>query len=800
MMRLLLFFFVLIANLNLAFGQDQVAEKMLWYSKAKPTTNLFVHFDKNIYSNNETVYFTGYIIKEGLNPVSTHLIMAVALISDVDSTVVIEDKFVMQNGLSFGSITIPDSLFTGKYRLLAYTDKLTNGIPDLIYEQPITIKTNIDPEFKASMKLLADKKIIEKSHNVLVSVTNKTGGFLPKPISINYSYGNLKIQTKTDVSGQLLINLPSQNNLIDPNLYVNLKTAKETSLISMAIPQPKSKAVVKFYPEGGNLVQDVYSNVGWEVKDQQKMPVALKAFLYKNDAVIDTIETSSYGIGNFKLLAEKNAKYTVKLEHNGLLDSTYLLPKALTDGLALSIIEAVAKDTLKITIRANKPHNLTIRVHNFRESFLNFPLDMVYNNRTIKIPLTSVPKGLATILITDSLDRPLAERIFFAHYNNTEKFNLELEKTVYEQREKVNLKFKLNQPNESGIVSIAVVQNNRINLKNVDDIESYTFLKNELANLPTQVNGIAYKDKKYLEEVLLVKGWTRYSWQNLQEINATDTLAKTDSLKISGIVTKSKKEVITPISIGAFTENQIKIAKTESNGYFDLYHPDFLANEGKSLYFFIGEKNKEAYQVKINDSFIKMSERLSRTILRESLVTPSTILNNSEMVIKGNERAIRLNEVIIVKRNDNSFIYTQGGPGKNICGDYVCLNNIFNCKNHEVHFGNTQPIVGRTYSGLFGPYKGCVELAKPNNDYTKINAIHYQKEFYLNDYKDPQEPAFFSTIFWNYASIITADKETNLSFYTSDITGKFRVVIQGITNKDVIYGEKFFEVKPKANP
>jgi hypothetical protein len=70
----------------------------------------------------------------------------------------------------------------------------------------------------------------------------------------------------------------------------------------------------------------------------------------------------------------------------------------------------------------------------------------------------------------------------------------------------------------------------------------------------------------------------------------------------------------------------------------------------------------------------------------------------------------------------------------------------------------------------------------------------------LNDYKDPQEPAFFSTIYWNYGLILNGNKEANLEFYTSDITGKFRVVVQGITNNDVIYGEHYFDVKPKANP
>ena len=92
----------------------------------------------------------------------------------------------------------------------------------------------------------------------------------------------------------------------------------------------------------------------------------------------------------------------------------------------------------------------------------------MYKRQTIKIPLTALPKGLATITITDSLGRPLAERIFFAHYNNTEKLSIELGKTVYEQREKVNLKLKLKDFAEQSFVSIAVIQNNRLDLKNID--------------------------------------------------------------------------------------------------------------------------------------------------------------------------------------------------------------------------------------------------------------------------------------------------------------------------------------------
>jgi hypothetical protein len=800
-MRLLIYCILLFFGSKSSFAQDEIAQKIDWYGKAKPTTNLFVHFDKNVYSNNEIVYFTGYLIKEGKNPASTHKIMAVALIRNADSTVVIEDKFVVENGLSLGSLTIPDSLLTGNYRLLAYTDKLTNGIPDMMYEQPITIKTNIDPAFKASMKLLADQKNEQKNQNVLVSVTTKEGGFLPKPTTISYKYGNTNIQTKTDAAGQLLINLPKQENIVDPNLYVNLKNVKESSFISMAIPQPKSKAEVKFYPEGGNLVHNVYSSIGWEVKDQQKKPIALKAFLYKNETIIDTIESSTYGIGKFNLYVEKDANYRVKLIHDGLADSTYLLPKALPNGLALTILQAVVQDTLKLSLRTNGTRNLFIRVHNFRETFLSFPFDMVYNHRTVKIPLTALPKGLATITITDSLERPLAERIFFARYDNTERLNVELEKPVYQQRDSVNIKLKLSEFEERGIVSIAVVQNNRLDSKNTNDIESYTYLKNELANLPLPINGLGYKDKNYLEQVLLVKGWRRYTWQHLQEIKANDTLVKTDSLRIIGIATKGKKELIEPITIGTFGNDNPRLIVTADNGHFDLNTPNLIAEEGKKMYLFIGEKDNLSYQIKIEDPFLKMTNTLSKNVLHETSIAPSTILNNAELVIKGNEKAIRLNEVTIKNKIDESFVnHPYRGMDGSVCGDYVCMNNIFNCQNHRKDPNNYYPIVGMSYIGLAGPYKGCIAMGKSEHTFLPLNGLHSQKEFYLNNFKDPQEPAFLSTIFWSYATLLNAEKETTLGFHTSDITGKFKVIVQGITNKDVVYAENVFEVKPKLTP
>ena len=81
---------------------DSLAEKMSFYSKKKSSSVLFAHFDKTIYTNNENVWFTAYLLnynKQTNNP----SILSVLLINDHDKSQVLEQKFVMAAGLAASS-------------------------------------------------------------------------------------------------------------------------------------------------------------------------------------------------------------------------------------------------------------------------------------------------------------------------------------------------------------------------------------------------------------------------------------------------------------------------------------------------------------------------------------------------------------------------------------------------------------------------------------------------------------------------------------------------------------------------
>ena len=73
--------------------------------------------------------------------------------------------------------------------------------------------------------------------------------------------------------------------------------------------------------------------------------------------------------------------------------------------------------------------------------------------------------------------------------------------------------------------------------------------------------------------------------------------------------------------------------------------------------------------------------------------------------------------------------------------------------------------------------------------------------FKMPEYKDATDkksrrPDFRHTLYWNPSVETEAGIETTLSFYTSDLEGEFKVVVEGFTLKgELIRGEVNFHVK-----
>ncbi|HEX8335063.1 MAG TPA: hypothetical protein VF622_20730 [Segetibacter sp.] len=799
---------------------DSIEEKIGWYGLHKPSTTLFVHFDKNIYTSNENVWFTGYLLKRGIK--DSHRVLSVALVRNDDRSVLAEGKYMFYDLVSLGNLFLPDSLPTGDYTFVCYTNHLVNGYPSVLFTQPITIKTANTPGFIANLSLVDSIKPGIDTANILLRA-HTPDIRLVKGATVNWFIGNranpLKTgKLKTDNFGEAKMTIPLKEITTANNvLYTEVNHNKEIKTFNIRLPVYNKEATVKFYPEGGNLVSGATNTVGWEVLNNEGEPLFVTGVLYQDDQALQTIQTNAHGIGKFLFMPKHGSRYYVKLtDAEGSPDKMYTLPIIIKDGPVITIVNALTLDTLVVQINNQQPGSMWhVMIHNYKTTFIKASVAGKNASMLVKIPLQEVPMGLNTFILLDTLGRPWAERLFFAHFNNKPIINITTDSTSYFTRQKVALKFKVTNAQQKpirSVVSVACAQDNRFDLKKMTDIESYNYLHAELAAIPFKnklVSGDA-DNKIFLENLLLVKGWRRYTWNEMSAIKAPDTIRQTSSLAITGAALMNNKRLKKPVQLNIIKSKTATISSldftfTDSVGNFELSPDQLLSEPGKEVQLSVNDKQRDKYSIKVKNAYEELNKKLASTLLINNYNIKSFRQTTETVVLKKEEGGHKLLDVTVVAKNDNSIYRSK--PGPNACGDYVCVNGILNCANHP--FDGTHPIVGMRYSkrNSFNQtpttyvYTGCEALNKEKEmekqSQAALNGFYLAKQFYVPDYSkvDAADPQYASTLYWNYSILNDEKGEAEVTFYTSDIPGKFRVVIQGITGTNVVYGEHFFEVK-----
>ncbi len=787
---------------------DSLENKINLYGIKNQSPILFVHFDKNIYSTSENVWFTGYLLNAPDH--SLYKTLSVTLVNDNSRSIIQNDKFVMKGGLAFGNTAISDTLSPGNYTFIVFTNRLTNGKPDVVFTQPITIKTENVPVFVASLNPI-DTAVtaVQKKVMLIVNFTNKKE--IPASVPVSYYVGNilhpvLKGNVKTE-AGQYIFNIPSKLLSAGNNtLHVQVNYKKKEENISIALPVPTQPAVVKFYPEGGSLVNNIQSTVGWEVKTAAGAPLKVSALLYRENNITDTIETNSYGMGKFKLTPTAGSNYYIKLYGVNKKDTLYKLPDAIGQGPAISLAQALVNDTLLVTLHDERPEKLYLVGHNYKQLFFIRPVIMTTTAKRLKILIPGIPKGLNQLTLTDSLGRPFAERVFFAHYDQKTSLNIAADRTEYATRQKVNVKVRLDGKADSGFVSVACVQDNRIEIKKTNDIESFVYLKRELGDIPVRETylGNTDADKQYLENVLLIKGWRRYTWLDALKIIPADTLRKTEGLMFRGTVTAKGNPIRKSVQVTVMNHS-LNTINTDNTGKLILTDDDMVVEPDKKVNLIVNGNHSGDYHVRIWEGpYPAVYNKLAKELEPQDYIS-SAQENSLYMQILDNEHVTNLKEVKINGNNDDSFYGTDGRAG-HMVERYSIRTPIGKMgvpnRDNQLHPGDSveSPHWGKKEVIREMVYvRGSRGRLDPRGADFEFSGIYPAKEFYLPDYSSNlSAPEYFSTLYWKHLVKITPDKHAEFSFYTSDITGRFKIVVQGVTSNDVVYGEKIFNVvKPK---
>lgn len=120
------------------FSEEMLCEKFETYQEKNFTEKLYFHTDRDYYITGEIVWFSAYAFSAENTFTGISSVAYLELI-DSNQKVVVKEKIGLKDGQGSGSLYLPVSLESGVFTLRAYTHWMRNGEPAYFFQKPLTV-------------------------------------------------------------------------------------------------------------------------------------------------------------------------------------------------------------------------------------------------------------------------------------------------------------------------------------------------------------------------------------------------------------------------------------------------------------------------------------------------------------------------------------------------------------------------------------------------------------------------------------------------------------------------------------
>jgi len=155
----------------------EVAQQLEKYTSNHLPEKLFLHTDKSSYLSNELCWFKIYNVEGVFHTPFDLSKIAYVEILDNNAIPVVQEMASIENGIGHGSIKIPATVKSGEYRIRAYTNWMKNFGTDYFFEKKINlINTQQIQEVVAEaepVKALDQLQIFPEGGNLLNGIENR---------------------------------------------------------------------------------------------------------------------------------------------------------------------------------------------------------------------------------------------------------------------------------------------------------------------------------------------------------------------------------------------------------------------------------------------------------------------------------------------------------------------------------------------------------------------------------------------------------------------------------------------------
>ncbi|TCD00183.1 hypothetical protein [Pedobacter psychroterrae] len=498
---------------------------------------VYIHTDRPGYSIGDTIWFKGYVTigsKHQLSALSGALY--VELVTEKDSVAQLL-KLPITAGMAKGNFALTESMKEGNYRLRAYTQWMRNAGADYFYDKLFQVMnatndivfTSIDYSYTTS----GNGTYLTANLNYTDSM-GKPLTYLPIKYNLRKSYNTLfKGEGITDNKGKVSVVL--KDFKIDEISGTHLNTTiemEEFAVVSKSFPIKiiAGSADVRFFPEGGELVNGIRTKIAFKSVGQDGLGLLVKGTITDQTGnEVGLIESNRFGMGAFLLTPQNGNQYQAKINYPDGSTKTVKLPMARDYGYTLEASYDKEADFVAIRVGRQLPYpSPEDEVYLILQSGGNVKysarMPMKNSSVVLNIPTGELPSGIAQITLFSATGEPMNERIFFVQHNDQMDLKLASKQGVYKPRELVEINLDAQDSKGMDVTasfSVSVVHEDTVpaDERKEHTIFSHILLSSDIKGYIEQPNYYFHapdkKTRKDLDLLMLTQGYRRFNWKKL---------------------------------------------------------------------------------------------------------------------------------------------------------------------------------------------------------------------------------------------------------------------------------------------
>jgi hypothetical protein len=547
----------------------QLKKKVNAYNAALPEDRVYLHFDKPFYEPGDDIWFSAYVRDAQTMKASTKSDIVHVELLNPKGGVEKKINIIAKNGKASGDFILDKEALGGLYKIRAYTNWMKNDGEENSFERELQVQDIVLPNLK--MKLEFEKKAFGAGDEVIAKLELNTNE--NKPLSeykIKYiaNLDGKKFTEKaevTDVDGikYIKFHLPKELKTNDGLLNVMIDYNGNTESVSRSIPIILNKINFTMFPEGGDLVSGLQSNVAFRALNEFGKPADVEGVvLTEKGSQVASFSSYHMGMGSFAISPQPKEKYIVKITKPEGITETFTLPETLPRGYVMNLDNS-RDNEVTVNIHSTETEELSLVAQERGKIYYSTVVNAKKGNNKIVFPTNNFPIGVSQVTLFDSKGIERAERLVFVNKDKQLSINIETEKEKYLPREKV--KMFVTVKDERGMpmpanLSLSVVNDQLLSFVNdkSGNILSQLLLQQDI-NEKVEEPAFYFDKKeekadKALDYLLMTAGWRRFTWEKVLE------------KEIPAITYNAEKAVVAGMVLDAYTGKPIVNASIKIPG------------------------------------------------------------------------------------------------------------------------------------------------------------------------------------------------------------------------------------------